>query len=418
MDKKIISAYENAKERFAALGADTEKAIETADNTPMSLHCWQGDDVNGFENFSGGLTGGIQATGNYPGRARTPNELRSDMEKAMSFIPGALKVSLHALYLESDAPVDRNAVEPCHFAGWADWANTIGAGLDFNQTFFSHEKSGDFSLSSQDPGIRDFWIEHAIRCRRIGEFFGKKIGKTCVTNLWIHDGCKEVPIDRISPRQRLAESLDRIFAEKIDEKYNKDALESKLFGIGSESYVVGSHEFYMGYAQKNGKLLTLDTGHFHPTETVSGKISAVLLFVNEILLHLSRPVRWDSDHVVILDDELSAIMQDIVRGSLFNRVNIGLDYFDASINRVAAWTIGARNARKALLKACLEPVDLLKKLEAEGDGTSVLALTEELKGMPWGAVWDYYCLTRSVPVGAKWLAEVKKYEEKILSKRV
>lgn len=418
MEKKIISAYENAKERFAALGVDTEQAIQTADKTPLSLHCWQGDDVRGFENSGLGLTGGIQATGNYPGSARTPYELRADMEKAMSLVPGALKVSLHASYLESETPVDRDAIEPRHFSAWAEWAKEKGVGLDFNQTFFSHQKSGDFSLSSRDPEIRDFWVEHARRCRRIGEYFGKTTGRTCVTNLWVHDGCKEAPIDKIGPRERLIESLDKIFADKIDKKYNKDALESKLFGIGSESYVVGNHEFYMGYAQKNGKLLTLDTGHYHPTETVSGKISAVLLFIDEVLLHLSRPVRWDSDHVVILDDELSAIMQEVVRGGLLGRVNLGLDYFDASINRVAAWVIGARNARRALFKACLEPVGLLKKLEAEGDGTSVLALLEEQKGMPWAAVWDYYCLTRSLPVGVDWLAEVKRYEAEVLSKRI
>ncbi len=411
-------AYEIAKERFAAYGVDTDAAIALADKKPISLHCWQGDDVGGFENPGAELTGGIQATGNYPGKARTPDELRADIEKVLSLLPGEHKVSLHASYLDTPEKVDRDAIEPKHFASWVDWAKQGGFGLDFNQTFFSHPLSGDFSLSSADENVRNFWIEHAKRCRKIGEYFGKETGKTCVTNLWIHDGCKEAPIDKFAPRERLVDSLDKIFAEKIDKKYNKDTVECKLFGIGSEAYVTGSHEFYMGYAASRGILATLDVGHFHPTETISGKISAMLLFVPELLLHVSRPVRWDSDHVVIMDDELMAIMNEVVRGGIEDRVNIGLDYFDASINRIAAWTIGARNARKALLRAYLEPVKLLKDLENAGDNTSVLALTEELKSLPWGDVWDWYCESKNVPDGAAWIKEVKAYEKEVTSKRV
>lgn len=410
--------YELAREQFAAYGVDTDKAIEKALAVPVSLHCWQGDDVTGFENPNGELTGGIQATGNYPGKARNPAELRADIEKVLSFVPGAAKVSLHATYLDTDSPVARDQLEPKHFSRWVDWAKDQKIGLDFNETFFSHALSGDFSLSNADPSIRKFWVEHAKCCRRIGESFGKATGQTCFTNLWIHDGCKEVPVDCIAPRARLIESLDEIFAEPIDQTCNRDTLESKLFGIGSESYVTGSHEFYMGYCTSRQKMLTLDTGHFHPTELVSGKISALLQFLPELMLHVSRPVRWDSDHVVIMDDELMAIMNEIVRAGAEDRIHIGLDYFDASINRIAAWTVGARNARKALLRAYLEPTDLLKKCEIEGDNSSVLALKEEIKSLPWGIVWDYLCDKTEKYVGKSWLDETKKYEAEVTSKRI
>ncbi len=413
----MMKQYELAREQFAAYGVDTDAAIEKALSVPVSLHCWQGDDVGGFENPDGQLTGGIQATGNYPGKARTPIELRADIEKVLSFVPGETKVSLHASYLDTDKPVSRDQLAPEHFARWVEWAKGLKIGLDFNETFFSHPLSGDFSITNADPGIRKFWIDHAKNCRKIAESFGKETGKTCVTNFWIHDGCKEVPVDRFAPRARLVEALDEVFAEKIDPKYNRDTLESKLFGIGSESYVVGSHEFYMGYCTSRQMMATLDTGHFHPTELVSNKISAMLLFLPELMLHVSRPVRWDSDHVVVMDDELMAIMQEIVRNGIEDRVHIGLDYFDASINRIAAWTVGARNARKALLRAYLEPVDLLKKYEIDGDNTSVLAITEELKSLPWGIVWDYLCEKTGKYAGRTWLDETKKYEAEVTSKR-
>ena len=415
--EKIERAYEIAREKFAELGVDTEKAIANAMETPISLHCWQGDDVGGFENPGAALTGGIQATGNYPGKARTPSELRSDIEAVLGLLPGETKVSLHASYLDTDEKVDRDGIEPKHFKNWVDWAKGLAIGLDFNQTFFSHPLSGDFTLSNRDKGVRDFWIEHAKRCRKIGEHFGKETGKTCVTNLWIHDGCKDNPVDRFAPRERLMNSLDEIFSFETDPRYNKDTLESKLFGIGSESYVVGSHEFYMGYAASRKKLCTLDTGHFHPTELVSNKISAMLLFIDELMLHVSRPVRWDSDHVVTMDDELLAIMCELVRNDFLSRVNIGLDYFDASINRVIAWATGARNARKALLRAFLEPVEMLKKFENEGDSSSVLAVSEELKALPWGSVFDYMCAVNSVPAGQEWIAAAKAYEAEVMSKR-
>ena len=412
-----MKRYELAREQFAAYGVDTDAAIDRALSVPISLHCWQGDDVIGFENPGGELTGGIQTTGNYPGKARTPDELRMDIEKVLSFMPGETKISLHATYLDTDSPVPRDQIGPEHFTRWIDWANSLKIGLDFNETFFSHPLSGDFSLSNADPAIRAFWIEHAKCCRRIGEAFGKRTGKTCVTNLWIHDGCKEVPVDRFAPRKRLEEALDEIFSFETNPAWNRDTLESKLFGIGSESFVVGSHEFYMGYCATRKMMATLDTGHFHPTELVSNKISAMLLFLPELMLHVSRPVRWDSDHVVVMDDELMAIMQEVVRNGIEDRVHIGLDYFDASINRIAAWTVGARNARKALLRAYLEPVALLKQCETSGDNTSVLALTEELKSLPWGIVWDYLCEKTGKYVGRTWLDETKKYEAEVTMKR-
>jgi L-rhamnose isomerase len=415
---QVEQAYELAKERYAALGVDTGQALERLAAISISLHCWQGDDVGGFEDPDRGLSGGIMATGNYPGKARTPDELRQDLDKAYSLIPGTHRLNLHAIYLETDKKVPRNEIEPKHFAGWVDWAKENNHGIDFNPTCFSHPLADDgFTLSSADKGKRDFWVEHCIASREIGAYFGRELGTPAVTNIWIPDGYKDTPADRLAPRQRLIESLDKIFESNIDEVHNLDAVESKLFGIGSESYVVGSHEFYLGYAASRQKLLCLDAGHFHPTETVADKISAVLLYVPELLLHVSRGVRWDSDHVVTLTDELQAIMQEVVRGRYLDRVHIGLDFFDASINRIAAWTIGTRNALRALLMALLEPIEHLRALEQSGDYSARLALLEELKGLPFGAVWDYYCLQQNVPVGIAYLDIIRDYEQKVLAHR-
>ena len=414
----VEKTYESARQRYAELGVDTDKAIERLSKTAISLHCWQGDDVGGFENSEGLSGGGLVATGAYPGRARTADELRADMEKAMSLIPGKHRVNLHAMYAETAGKVDRNELTAEHFAAWIDWAKANGLGMDFNGTFFSHPKAeSGFTLSSADEEIRRFWVEHGIACRKIGAAMGEQLSTACVTNLWIPDGYKDIPVGRKGPRQRLKTSLDEVFAEKIDRSFLLDSVESKLFGIGSESYVVGSHEFYLGYAVRNNILLCLDTGHFHPTEVVSDKISSVLTFLDEILLHVSRGVRWDSDHVVILSDELRAICEEIVRGDYLERVHIGLDFFDASINRVAAWVIGTRCMLKALLIALLEPTDKLRAFERNGDFTSRLAMLEELKTLPFGAVWDYYCTKMEVPPAQVWLDEVKAYEKNVLSKR-
>jgi L-rhamnose isomerase len=414
----VQKAYLLAKERYLQCGVDTEKALQELARTPISLHCWQGDDVGGFEDFGGTLGGGLVATGNYPGKARTPDELRADLEKAYSLIPGRHRLNLHACYGEfGGKKVDRDEIAPAHFQHWISWAKKNGLGLDFNPTCFSHPKAADgFTLSHRDQGIRQFWIEHCIRCREIGAAMGKAIGKACVTNVWVPDGMKDTPADRSGPRARLAESLDAVFKTPISPKLNLDSVEPKLFGIGSESYVVGSHEFYLGYAVSRKKLLCLDAGHYHPTESIADKISSVLQFMPEILLHVSRGVRWDSDHVVILNDDLLAIAREIVANGFLGRVHIGLDYFDASINRVAAWTIGARNMQRALLIALLEP-PAIKAAEARGDFTSRLALQEEARTMPFGAVWDYYCESNGVPAGQNWLAEVKRYEKDVLSKR-
>ncbi len=413
----IQKRYELAKEQYAAFGVDADAALRALDATSISLHCWQGDDVLGFEGGSS-LTGGIQTTGNYPGRARTIAELRSDLEQVLDMVPGPSKVNLHANYLDSAEAVSRDALEPKHFASWADWAVGRGIGLDFNSTFFSHPLGENGSLTNPDEDIRAYWIEHAKRIRRIAAYFGERTGKVCVTNHWIHDGEKEIPIDTMGPRMRLIDSLDKIFAEKIDKVLTRDAVESKLFGIGSEAYVPGSHEFYMGYAlTRPDILLTMDAGHYHPTEYISSKISAVLCFVEKVLLHVSRPVRWDSDHVVLLDDETRQIMREVVRADALDRVYLALDYFDASINRVIAWTTGARNAKKALLAALLEPTALLKEMEQNGDRSSRLALQQELLTLPMGAVWDMYCEQSSVPVGMKWVEKAKKYEREVLSKR-
>ncbi len=417
---QIEASYRIAKERYAEFGVDTESALNTLKTIPISLHCWQGDDVGGFETPDATLSGGgIQATGNYPGKARTPDELRADIDTAFQLIPGPHRLNLHAIYGDFGGQrVDRNQVLPEHFSQWIDWGKERRLGFDFNPSFFSHPKAnGGFTLSSTNAGIRNFWIEHGIACRKIGEAFGKALGTPCVTNIWIPDGYKDIPVDRKAPRERLRDALDAVLAEPLDPRYHLDAVESKLFGIGSESYVVGSHEFYLGYAISRKVLLCLDAGHFHPTEVISDKISSVLTFASEILLHVSRPVHWDSDHVVILNDELHAIAQEIIRGNYLNRVHIGLDFFDASINRVAAWVIGTRNMMKALLSALLEPVDQWRAYEMADDFTSRLAMFEELKTMPFGAVWDYYCLQQDVPVGPAWLEDVKKYEITILSQR-
>jgi L-rhamnose isomerase len=417
--KRIEAAYALAQDAFAQLGVDTKAALERLGKIPISLHCWQGDDVSGFENSGSPLGGGLAVTGNYPGKARNAQELRSDLEKAYSLIPGRHRLNLHACYAETGGQkAARNELQPSHFQNWMDWARTHELGLDFNPTYFSHLLAADgFTLAHRDRTVRQFWVEHGIACRKIGAAMGQALGTPCVTNFWIPDGFKDTPVDRNGPRQRLTESLDAIFAERLNPKHNLDAVEPKLFGLGSESYVVGSHEFYLGYAVRNKKLLCLDAGHFHPTESIADKISALLCSLPEILLHVSRGVRWDSDHVVILSDELEAIGQELARGDFLGRVHIGLDYFDGSINRVAAWVIGARAMLKALLMALLEPVALLRKMEAEGDFTSRLALLEEAKNLPYGAVWDLYCESQESPPGLAWLDEARSYDREVLSKR-
>ena len=419
-DKLIHQGYEYAKEVYASKGIDIDAAMEKAAAIPVSMHCWQGDDVIGLENASGSLSGGIQTTGNYPGRARTADELRADIDKSLEMIPGTKKLNLHASYAELNGKkIDRDAYTIEQFTGWVDWAKGKDIGLDFNPTHFSHpnqEKDG-LTLSSRDEKIRNFWIEHAKRCREIGAEFAKRLGKTCVINHWMPDGFKDIVEDTDTPRRLMVESLDKIFEEKIPEELVLDAVESKVFGIGVESYTVGSHELMMGYAISRGKLYTLDAGHFHPTEVISAKISAIMQFLPRILLHVSRPVRWDSDHVIIFDDELKAIMNEIVKNGYEKRVCIALDYFDASINRVAAWVIGMRNAQKAILNAYLCPTDEIKAAEAKLDYTSRLALQEEAKTLPFNAVWDAYCAKQGVPVGEAWLEQIKKYEADVLSKR-
>jgi L-rhamnose isomerase len=418
--KSIEKAYQLARERYAELGVETDGALQAAARIPISMHCWQGDDVGGFENAGGSALGdGLAVTGNYPGKARTAPELRADFEQAIALIPGTKRFNLHASYAEmSGTKVDRDALSAAQFQGWIAWARELGIALDFNQTYFSHPLvKGGCTLTHQDKAIRQFWIEHGIRCREIGAAFGKALGHTCLTNLWIPDGMKDSPADRSGPRARLVAALDAIFAKRIDPKLNVDAVEPKLFGIGSESFVPGSHEFYLGYAVSRKKLLTLDAGHYHPTEGIADKISSVMQFLPEIALHVSRGVRWDSDHVVTLTDDLQAIAQEIVWGGYTDRIRIGLDYFDASINRVAAWVIGTRNMQKALLLALVAPIAKLKAAESAGDYTTRLALMEDAKTLPFGPVWDYYCLQQDVPAGETWIAEVKKYEQNVLSKR-
>lgn len=418
MDNNVKKSYELAREAYASIGVDTDKVLEALKKIRVSVNCWQGDDVNGFLFKDIALSGGIQTTGNYPGAARTADELRADIEKAMSMIPGKHKLNLHAIYADTDEKVDLDELEPRHFEKWVEWAKAQGVGLDFNPTCFSHPMADDgFTLSSADDKKRAFWTEHCKRARKIADYFGRELDDKCVTNFWFPDGYKDIPVDREAPRARMIAAMDEVMAEKYDSKYSLDAIESKVFGIGAESYTVFSNETAFGYAVSRGKAYCLDAGHFHPTEVISDKISSVLQFTDELLLHVSRPVRWDSDHVVIMDDELLAIAQSLVRTNLVERTHIGLDFFDASINRVAAWVIGTRNMIKALLRAYLEPTEMLKKLELEGDFTARLALTEEYKTYPFGAVWDYYCEMMGVPVREKWLDEVREYEKKILEER-
>lgn len=413
------AAYRIAAERYAELGVDTESALKTLAGIPISLHCWQGDDVGGFESDEGLTGGGIQATGNYPGKARNAAELRQDLDQAYALIPGKHRLNLHAIYAETGGrKVERTDLCPEHFESWIAWARDNGHGIDFNQSFFSHPRANDgFTLTSADESNRRFWVQHGAVCRRLGEHIGRSLGDTCVTNVWIPDGYKDLPADRKAPRERLLQSLDEMFTEKLDERYNKDCVECKLFGIGSESYVAGSHEFYMGYALSRGKMLCLDAGHFHPTEGIADKISSILLYLPEILLHVSRGVRWDSDHVVILSDDLRAIAEELVRGDFLARVHIGLDFFDASINRVAAWVIGTRAMLKALLLALLEPRGQIRAMEATGDFTGRLAVFEELKTLPFGSVWDEHCRRQGVPEGMAWLETVRLYESRVLAAR-
>lgn len=417
-DKQIQTAYELAKQQYADLGVDSDAALKKLATVPISIHCWQGDDVGGFESAGMEIGGGLAATGNYPGKARTADELRADAAQALSLIPGKHRFNLHASYGDfGGRTVARDEIRPEHFTRWIDWAKSLGIGLDFNPTFFAHPLATSFTLAHPDKTTRDFWVRHGIACRTIGAAMGKAVGTPCVTNLWIPDGMKDTPVDRLGPRQRLTESLDRIFKEPTDRTHNLDAVEGKLFGIGFESYTVGSHEFYFGYALTRRVLYTLDTGHYHPTETITDKISAVFMYLPEILLHVSRGVRWDSDHVIVLNDDLEAIAQELVRGDFVGRTHIGLDYFDASINRVAAWVIGTRNMLKALLRALLEPTAILRRQESAGDYTNRLALQEEFKALPWGAVWDYHCAASNLPVRGAWMDTIKQYEKTVLSTR-
>ena len=414
-EQKIKQAYDYAVERYAAIGVDVEKAMEQLQNVQLSLHCWQADDVTGFES-TGELTGGIQATGNYPGKARNIDELRADILKAASLIPGNHRLNLHEIYGDFGGKfVDRDQVEPAHFESWMQWAEENGMKLDFNSTSFSHPKSGDLTLSNPDEEIRSFWIEHTKRCRAVAEEMGKRQGDPCIMNLWVHDGSKDITVNRMKYRALLKDSLDQIFEVKYDNM--KDCIESKVFGIGLESYTVGSNDFYIGYAAQNQKIITLDTGHFHPTESVADKVSSMLLYVPELMLHVSRPVRWDSDHVTIMNDDTLDLCKEIVRCDALDKVHVGLDYFDASINRIGAYVVGSRATQKCMLQALLEPLPLLRKYEANGQGFERLALLEECKSLPWNAVWDMFCLKNGVPVGEAFIADIEKYEAEVTSKR-
>ncbi len=415
-EQLVQKAYEIAKERYAAIGVDTDKAIEDLQKISLSLHCWQADDVTGFENPDGQLSGGIQATGNHPGKARNMEELRADILKAASYIPGTHRLNLHATYGDFGGKfVDRNEIEPKHFQSWMEWGKEHNMKLDFNSTSFSHPKSGSLSLANPDPEIRGFWVEHTKRSRAIAEAMGVYQGSPCVMNLWIHDGSKDQTVNRLYYRELLKQSLDEIFATKYDNM--KDCIEAKLFGIGAESYTVGSYDFYLGYGAKNNKMVTLDTGHFHLTESIADKISALLLFTPEIMLHVSRPIRWDSDHVTIMNDDTLDLAKEIIRCNALDRVNIGLDYFDASINRIGAYVVGSRATQKCFMQALLEPLAQLRRYEANDQLFERLALLEESKSLPWNAVWDMFCLKNNVPVGEAFIAEIQKYEAEVTSKR-
>ncbi|MBN2320128.1 MAG: L-rhamnose isomerase [Acidobacteria bacterium] len=419
-EKRIERAYPIAKEEYAEIGVDTERALDRLDRTPVSLHCWQADDVSGCERSDAALSGGgIQATGNYPGKATNLQEIRRDLDKAYSLIPGNHRLNLHAMYGDfGDRRVERDRIEPEHFQSWVDWAGDRNIGVDFNCTLFSHPKADSgYTLSSRDDGIRRFWMEHVKRCREIGSYIGKELGTPCIHNIWIPDGSKDVTVERFLRRRLLKESLDAIFSKKYDSNTLKDSVESKLFGIGMESYTVGSHEFYLGYAIENRLLLCLDIGHFHPTEQVSDKVSAVFQFLDELLFHVTRPVRWDSDHVVTLNDEVRALMQEIVWADKLDNAHIGLDFFDAGINRIGAYVIGTRATQKALLLALLDPVEKMRQYEKDGRKFELLALMEEAKSKPFGAVWDYYCLKKNVPVAEAVIAEIQNYEDAVLNKR-
>lgn len=418
-ESQINQAYDDARDRYAAIGVDTEKVLRKLATIPISINCWQGDDVAGFEGAEAITGGGIMATGAYPGKARTPDELRKDFEVASGLIPGKHRFNLHASYLETGgSKVDRNQVEPEHFSGWIDWARDRGLPLDFNPTFFSHPLAdGGFTLASKDDRIRSFWIEHGKRSRRIAARMGRELKSPSLNNFWIPDGFKDEPADRRGHREILVRSLDEVFSEQLPETETIDAVESKLFGIASESHVVGSHDFYLAYAMSRGKLLTMDAGHYHPTESVAEKITAILPFTGRLMLHVSRPVRWDSDHVVTLDDATRAILREITYADAFDRVYLAVDFFDGSINRIAAWVIGLRSTQKAALLSLLDPVHTLRAAEAEGDYTTRLALQQELLTMPFGAIWDMFCLRNEVPPGAAWLREVKNYEQRVLRER-
>ncbi len=417
MKKELVEkAYEIAKERYAAIGVDVDAALETLQNVQLSLHCWQADDVSGFEN-AGSLTGGIQATGNYPGKARSIEELQADIEKVISLLPGKHRLSLHASYADfrETGPADRDELEPKHFESWMQWAEKNGMKLDFNSTSFSHPKSEDLTLASPKEDIRKFWVEHTKRCRAIADEMGRRQGDPAMLNIWIHDGSKDITVNRMKYRAILKQSLDEILEQKYE--WMRDSVESKVFGIGLESYTVGSNDFYTAYAAQKNMMVTLDTGHFHPTESIADKMSSLLLFTPEVMLHVSRPVRWDSDHVTIINDETLDLTKEIVRCDALGRVHIGLDYFDASINRIGAYVIGARATQKCLLQALLEPLTTLRQYEAEGKGFERLALLEECKSLPWNAVWDMFCLKNNVPVGEEFIADIQKYEEEVTSKR-
>ncbi len=414
-DQKVHQSYELAKERYAALGIDTEKVLEQLQNFHLSMHCWQADDVAGFES-AGDLTGGIQATGNYPGKARNVDELRADILKAKSLIPGSHRLNLHEIYGEFDGKfIDRNEVGPEHFEGWMQWSRENNTPLDFNSTSFSHPKSGNLSLSNPDKAIRDFWIEHTKRCRDIADAMGKAQGDPCIMNVWVHDGCKDMSVNHMLYREYLKDSLDKVFAEK--KEHMKDCIEGKVFGIGLESFTVGSHDFYTAYAAKNDKILTIDTGHYHPTESPAEKVSAVLQFVPELMLHVSRPVRWDSDHVTLMDDPTLELFSEIVRAGAMDRVHYGLDYFDGAINRIGAYVIGSRAAQKCMLRALLEPTTIIRDCELKGETYKVLTYLEEAKALPWGAVYDEFCERNNVPAGDAYMAEIDRYAAEVTSKR-